>query len=198
MESLEAAALHTDISSLVINKEKSTVYISDPDARIDVGAIAKGYAVEMVARELEKLGVTGYLLNVGGNVRTVGAKPDGSLWKLGIQNPDKTSNFAEIIKFDTDSLVTSGTYQRYYIVNGQSYHHIIDGETLMPADYFESVSIIYPDSGIADGLSTALFCMDYEQGKALLSKFEGAEAMWITKDGEKLYSDGFSGYIVSE
>ena len=196
LEKLHEAKEHIDFSCIKIDKERSTVFITDPEATIDVGAIGKGYATEMAARELEKAGVNGYILNVGGNVRTVGDKPDGK-WVMGIQNPDTESQepYVKRVSFSDMSLVTSGSYQRFYEVDGVSYHHIIDKDTLFPAEHFVSVSVIYPDSGIADALSTSLFCMSYEEGLELLGKFDGAEAMWITKEGKYFYSENFDKYV---
>jgi len=195
---LALAAEHTDINNLIINKEKSTVYIADPEMTLDVGAVAKGYAVEMVARYLEESGVTGYILNVGGNVRAIGNKPDGTGWVAGIENPDRSEGaepYVEYLSIENEAIVTSGSYQRYYIVNGVSYHHIIDKDTLYPSAYFSSVSVICESSAKADALSTALFSMSYEDGIRLVESIEGVEAIWINPSGEKLFSDGFSSYV---
>ena len=97
---------------------------------------------------------------------------------------------AEVHVSDT-SIVTSGDYERYYTVDGVNYHHIIDKDTLMPSAYFRSVTIIVKDSGFADALSTALFSMPYEVGRALIDSISGAEAMWITTDGKTYMTDGF-------
>ena len=198
MDKLTEAAKHTDINNLIIDEENCTVYLSDPKMRLDVGAFAKGYAVEMVARFLESKGKSNYVINVGGNIRTVGPKLDGSKWKTGIENPtgDEELPYIEYIGLDSEAIVTSGSYQRYYIVNGKEYHHIIDKETLMPAERgFLSVSIICKDSGMGDGLSTALFCMSLEDGMALISSLDGVEALWVTEDETKHYSDGFGKHL---
>lgn len=185
-EELTSAAEHTDISKIVIDKENSTVYLSDPEMSLDVGAIAKGYAAEVIARNLEGLGYTSYVLDVGGNLRAIGTKPNGGSWRTGVQNPDPYSAEAYVYYLDVadTSVVTSGDYQRYYIVDGKKYHHIINKDTLMPAEYFTSVTVMIDDSGVADALSTALFNMDHASGVALLSKFDGVSAVWVTRDGD--------------
>lgn len=191
---LENAAHHTDISALVINEAESTVVITDPEARLDVGAIAKGYAVEMVARELEEMGVSGYVLNVGGNIRVIGPKPDGASWSVAIENPGIPGSYDEYIRtlpLSSGAMVTSGSYQRYYVVNGKKYHHIIDKDTLYPSEYFLSVSVICDSSALADVLSTALFSMSYEDGLALISSIDSAEALWVSPSGEIKTTDGF-------
>lgn len=195
---LEDAAAHTDISGIQLDTEACTVTLTDPAMRLDVGAIAKGYAVEMIARALEEKNIEGYLLNVGGNVRVIGAKPDGSPWIIGIENSNGHTDepYAAYLSIKDESVVTSGSYQRYYTVDGKRYHHIIDPETLFPAENFLSVSVICQSSATGDALSTALFCMSYEEGLSLVNSTEGVEAMWIFPNGEKRYSEGFSSYIV--
>ena len=194
MDMLKEAAEHTDINDLIIDEENSTVYLADPKMKLDVGAFAKGYAVEMVARALEEMGKTNYVLNVGGNIRTIGPKLDGSKWKTGIENPTGESGYIEYIGLEDEAIVTSGSYQRYYIVGGKEYHHIIDKDTLMPAEGLLSVSIICSDSGMGDGLSTALFCMSIEDGMALINSLDGVEALWVDENEVKHYSDGFLNY----
>ena len=196
MDKLQEAALHTDITKLVIDEENRTVTLTDPQMRLDVGAIAKGYATEQVAQWLEAQGVTGWLLNVGGNVRSVGNKADGTPWTVGLENPEDTSaEYLAYLNLTNEALVTSGSYQRYYIVDGKSYHHIIHPDTLMPAEGYLSVSVICPDSGLGDALSTALFCMSVAEGKALVESLEGVEALWVTADGVQTVSDGWNNYV---
>lgn len=200
IEDLQAAAEHCNIDDIVIDEEKSTVFLADPKMSIDVGAVAKGYAVERIARELIAKGVNNYTLNIGGNIRTIGTKADGKGWVAGIQNPDIFSEDKYLLKVavaDT-ALVTSGTYQRYYYVGDVKYHHIIDPETLMPKNNFDSVSIITPDSGVADALSTACFNLSLEAGQALIASLENTEAMWVLSDGTEVYSEGFLSYLYKE
>lgn len=197
MDRLKEAAGHTDIDRMILDVENSTVYLADPAMTLDVGAIAKGYATEQVAKYLEQKGITGYILNVGGNVRCVGSRPNGEPWTIGIENPDtenETEPYIAYLHLADKSLVTSGSYQRYYTVDGIRYHHIIDPETLMPGTNYHSVSVLCTDSGWADALSTALFSMSYEAGKALIESLPDAEAMWVLADGEQCYSSGFENY----
>ena len=102
--------------------------------------------------------------------------------------------YIEFIELSDSSIVTSGSYQRFYIVNGVNYHHIIDPETLMPGTKYKSVSIITKDSGLGDALSTALFLMDEAEGRALIESIDNTEAMWVLPDGEQVYSSGFKDF----
>lgn len=195
-EELKTANEITDIESVVIDKENNTVTLKN-GVRLDVGAVAKGYAVERVAEWMEQNGITGYVLNVGGNVRTVGSKADGSPWTAGIENPDTENEekpYIEYVEMTDMSLVTSGSYQRFYTVDGKNYHHIINPDTLYPAEYFVAVSVICRDSGYADALSTALFCMPHSEGEKLIESLPDVEAMWTIENGEQLYSSGFKAY----
>lgn len=191
-EELEKAAAHTAIELLVIDQTAKTVYISDPEASIDVGAIAKGYAAERVASQLKAGGADSMALNAGGNIVTIGLKPNGDLWVTGITNPDRTAENSLICRVEMGeiSLVTSGDYERYFVSGDQRYHHVIDPETRMPAAYFASVSVFVQDGALADALSTALFCMSYEEGLALVQSIGGIEVLWIGKDGTMQYTDG--------
>ena len=187
-DELTEAARHTDINNIVIDKEASTVYLADPEMSLDVGAIAKGYAVEKIAKSIESYGITSYALDVGGNLRTIGTKPNGEGWKTGVTNPDMNSaeKYVYYLNVSNTSVVTSGDYQRYYVVDGVKYHHIINKDTLMPANHFSSVTIVIGDSGFADALSTALFNMDYDSGLALAKTIEGIKVVWVRLDGEVL------------
>lgn len=198
MKELEAAAEHTDIHGIVIDEKASTVYLKDPEMSLDVGSIGKGYAVQKVAEYAkEELGVTSMLFSVGGNVCAIGGHPDGTPWRIGIQNPDVDSDQAYLQKVSVQdvSVVTSGNYQRYYEVDGKRYCHIINPQTLLPADTFSSVTVITPDSGIADALSTTLFNMSLEEGMQFVKEQDQVEAMWVSEDGTIAYSDGFEAYL---
>ena len=197
MAELREADTHTSIDSLVIDKDAGTVYISDPKASLDVGAIGKGYAAEKLCKKLVSMGANHVVLNIGGNIRTIGVKPDGEKWLTGLTNPDKSDDgFAARINLGEVACVTSGNYERYYVVDGVNYHHIIDPDTLMPARYFSSVTVITEDSGLADALSTALFCMSYDDGLALINSIGGVEVIWIDLEYNLTKTDGIS--IVDE
>jgi len=202
MEQLREAAKHTDLNSVVINEDESTVYLPDSKMKLDVGAVAKGYATEQVALHFEGQGIKSLLLSVGGNVRAIGSKPVAGKngekrWVVGVQNPDKDSDRTELFSLLLDgySVVSSGDYERYYTVEGVRYHHIISPETLMPADFYAQITIVCRDSGLADALSTALFNMPIEPGKSIIESFSDAEACWVMHNGDIEYSAGFKKYI---
>lgn len=198
MALLEEANKYTNLDMLIIDEVNSTVLLSDSQMRLDVGAIAKGYATERVAQAAIEKGYTDLLLSVGGNVRALGGKgKEKEPWNVGIQNPDRESEQKSVftLALNDMSLVASGDYERYYTVEGKEYHHIIDPVTLMPSEYFTAVSIICEDSGLADVLSTAIYNMSYDNGLALIESLVDTEALWIFHDGSMKYSDGFEALL---
>lgn len=201
MEALQAAAEHTDFDDLVIDKEKRTVYFKDPKLQLDVGAVAKGFAVREACAYAKENLWSSAAISIGGNVVTFGYKNDDgkTLWNIAIENPDPDASENLVSLSITDlAVVTSGDYQRYYTVDGKKYCHIIDPRTLMPAEYMTSVSVLCPDSAQGDALSTALFNMPIDEGKALIDSMDGVEAVWVDKDYNRTYSKGFQAYIKNE
>ena len=188
---LEEAELHTDLSALELDLEAGTAFLTDPDMALDVGALAKGYAVEQVAAAAPDH----FLISVGGNVCATGPKPDGTPWTVAVENPDG-GDFLKLLYAEDRSVVTSGDYQRYFELDGVRYHHIIDPDTLEPAAYWRSVTVVAESSAAADCLSTALFTLPQAEGQQLLDQW-GAEALWIGRDGAQVMSPGFSAYLAS-
>ena len=186
----------TDISFLEIDEESSSARITQKGARIDVGALGKGYATEIAARHIESKGVSSYVLNIGGNIRVIGAKLSGEGWLTGIKDPkNHETDYAKRITLKDASCVTSGSYERFYVVDGKRYHHVIDKDTLMPSEHFASVSVVCKSSGLADALSTALFCMSVEDGKKLLENIDGVAAYWIDNEGNEYMTDSFKALV---
>ena len=189
-QALQEALAHTDLSFVVLDEAASTVQITDPKLRLDVGAVAKGWSVQKVAEKAP----SGLLISVGGNVCATGPKDEsGTPWVVGITDPNGGEYLHTIVNTDK-SVVTSGDYQRYFVVDGKMYHHIIDPATLYPGTLWRSVTVVCADSGLADALSTALFLLDYEQGLALLEQCD-AEAFWIDQENNRYYSPGFRDLI---
>ena len=193
-DELTDANRYTSIELLVLDADSMTAYISNPNASLDVGAIAKGYAAAKIAAQLKADGADSFGLNAGGNLVTIGLKPNGENWEIGITNPiyDPNKLIACRVSIGETSLVTSGDYERYFMSGNKTYHHIIDPDTLMPAEYFSSVSIFTSDGALADALSTALFCMSYEEGLALVRSIGNVEVVWIDREGNVTSTEGIN------
>lgn len=196
---LRTAAAKTDITKIEVDDSNNTVFLREPGMSIDLGAVAKGFATEIVARELSSEGYTSFIINSGGNIRTVGAPRDSirSKWGIGLQDPDADAGlhdneYFDIVYANDASVVSSGDYQRFYEVNGQRVHHIIDPETLMPANHYRAVTILTGDSGVADFLSTTAFVLPYDRSRALIESIEGIEALWVMQDGSIEATDGMA------
>ncbi|NLW43319.1 MAG: FAD:protein FMN transferase [Tissierellia bacterium] len=206
IEELEEANKYIGSENIELDEENRTVYIKNSNAKIDVGATAKGYAVELIGNELEEMGCDSLLISAGGNVKAIGQPLDGirSRWGIGIMNPDvlygtkDESNIVETIFVENLSVVTSGDYQRYFIVDGKNYHHLIDKDTFQPGNFFRGVTVVHENSGLADFLSTAIFLMPYEEGLELIESIEGAECYWIFLDDTVRFTDGMKKMMLSE
>ncbi len=205
-EELEEAAKHTDISGLLLDEEARTVYLSDPEMRLDVGAVAKGYIAEKLADDLAEAGIESACINLGGNIKILGKRLAGDgrdYYTSAIENPqydpdsedpEESSRYLNdmILRLnDQDCMVTSGNYERFVDIGGIRYSHLIDPATGWPAQEMSSVTILAQDSGLADYLSTALFMVDVDTGLEILSHYEGVEACWVTSDYEVYFSPGF-------
>jgi thiamine biosynthesis lipoprotein len=189
-QAIAEAQAHTDPADLVLDAEARTVYLRDPNMRLDVGAVAKGYAVERVAEMLEAEGIDGYLINAGGNVRAVGGKQTDAPWQVDVSAPDGVSALGRVTMMG-GALVTSGSYQRFLVVDGKTYSHIIDPTTGIPAARYVGVTISLAQSDLADLLSTALFVLSEEDGRRVAAAY-GAEVLWVYADGSATATDGFA------
>ncbi len=180
------ASKHTDINSIVIDENNSTVFIKDKYTSIDVGAIAKGYAADYAVKYLKSKGIKVALINLGGNVIAINDK-DKKSFKTGVVSPDNNDEYIYSFDLSNQSAVTSGNYQRYYDYNGKRYHHIIDSKTLFPSENNKEVTVVTNSSLEGDMFSTALFILPYDEG-IKLAKSNNLKVMWIDKnDKQYLY-----------
>ncbi len=189
-DTIAEAVSHVDYTKVDING--NTVTLEDPEAGIDLGAIAKGYIADQVKKYLKKQGVKHAIINLGGNVDVIGTKPDGSKYNIGIQKPfDESGEAITSVQLKDQTVVTSGIYERYFKKNGKLYHHILDPRTGYPCENnLYSVSIITDSSTEADALSTTCFLLGYEKGMKLIQNMDGVEAIFITNDEKVHRTDG--------
>lgn len=189
-----------ELEQLVGTIDYTQVELDDNQARLpedmslDLGAVAKGRLGEVLSQDLKELGVTSALLELGGNIQTVGTKPDGSRWRVGIQDPNsQEGGYLAIVEVADQAVVTSGDYQRYFEQDGQTYCHIMDPATAAPADSgVDSVTIVGSDGTVCDALSTALFVMGEEKGAQFWKDHPELdfEAIFVSQDGTIAVTEG--------
>ncbi|MFV0362056.1 MAG: FAD:protein FMN transferase [Suipraeoptans sp.] len=160
IEDIEQTLSILDLSEILIDKEELTIEFTNKKMEIDLGGIAKGYASAQVLQILKNHNIESGMINLGGNVVTLGNKVDGSLWRVALQDPENPELYLGIIETKDNAVITSGGYERYFVDNEMTYHHILDPETGYPANNgITSVTIVSKDATLADGLSTAMFIM---------------------------------------
>ncbi len=185
---IKTALSHVNYKNILI--DDNTVTLKDPEASIDLGGIAKGYMADCLKKYLEKEGIKSALINLGGNILTIGAKPDGSAFQIGIQRPfDKKNATITSASAIDSSVVTSGSYERYFEMDGKIYHHILDTNTGYPCQNdLLGVTILSQDSMAGDALSTACFALGLKDAKKLIDSLDGVEAIFITNEFSVSYS----------
>lgn len=190
-DTVASAVSHVDYNQIIITN--NTVRLTDPYASIDVGAIAKGYIADRLKAYLKEQGVKHAVINLGGNVLTMGGKIDGSDYNIGIQKPfDESGQPITSVKVSNKSVVTSGIYQRYFESDGKIYHHILDPNTGYPCENnLYSVTIITDSSLTADALSTTCFLLGFDEGMKLINQLDNVDAVFITNDNKIHYSKNF-------
>lgn len=194
-EQIQALLPHVDYRTVRI--EGNTVTLTDPQAAVDLGCIAKGYIADRLKAFLKEQGVQSAILNLGGNVLTLGSKPDGSPYRLGIQKPFDMKNTPIAALSVTDaSFVSSGIYERCFEVDGVRYHHLLNTDTGMPEENgLLGVSILSDASADGDILSTACFLLGKDAGMAYVESLPGVEAVFITEDYALHPTSGLSGLL---
>ncbi len=180
-DALQNANQSCHIEDMVVDKANKTVMLKDANMSLDVGAIAKGYVASKVLTYAKEHQIDSLLMDLGGHILALGEKPDGKSWQVGIRDARDGGVYTTLM-VKAASVVTSGNDQRKFEVDGVTYHHIIDPQTLMPANHHASVTVVVPHEHIAlaDGLSTAAFLMSEKEGKAMLSQIsEDIQGIWI-------------------
>jgi thiamine biosynthesis lipoprotein len=193
-EEIKAALSLVGFGAVRIDDAAGTIFLPRPGMLLDLGAIAKGYAADEVARILLEKRVKAAVIDLGGNVKVIGRKPDGSKWRIGVQNPfnERGEHIGIAAVVGGSTVVTSGVYERYFVgQDGEHYHHILDTRTGYPVrNGLVSVTVISSSSVDADGLSTTLFALGLEEGMALAESLDHVEAIFIDEDRQVYLSSG--------
>lgn len=192
---LKRALSLTDYRKIILDKGAKTIFLPEKGMVMDLGGIAKGYATDMAVKKLRSASIKSALINAGGNVFAVGSKPDGSPWKIGIQDPRNGSEIVAIVSVTDSAVVSSGDYERYFEKNGERYHHIIDPATGKQARGLLGTTIVTGDSADADIFSTLMFVLGQEKGMVFKKTLPKVEVVFINDRKEISFSDGLDSKI---
>jgi len=187
-----------DYRQVQVDREAGTVFLQHAGVELDLGGIAKGFIIDKAVEVLRDKGITSAYFDAGGDIRVLGDKPDGTPWRIGIRHPRDRRDIAAIVEIRDSAIVTSGDYERYFQVNDERYHHIIDPQTGMPARGLISVTVVAADAFTADAYSTAVFVLGLEQGIALVESLPGVEAILITEDEQVHITSGLAIQITED
>jgi thiamine biosynthesis lipoprotein len=185
---------------VAIDREKSTVFLKEKGMKMDLGAIAKGYAADLAVDELRRDGITAGIVANAGDIRTFGLKPDGKPWNVGIRNPRQKGESDELFakaQLSDKAISTSGDYERYFIADGKRYHHILDPRTGYPAGLSRSVTVITDKGAFTDSFSTAVFVLGPEKGMRLLQE-TGMEGIIVDASGGVHATEGIRRIVTFE
>jgi len=168
--------------------DKNEVFLPEKGMALDLGGIAKGYALNRAAQIIKSKGIKSALINAGGDISAYGGKAPGVPWKIGIQDPRDNSGIAAVVDIESGSVFTSGDYERFFEEAGKRYHHILDPKTGFPATGVESVTIVAPDGKSVEGLSAAVFVLGPKEGMRLVEKLEHISCLIIDSAGKFIVS----------
>lgn len=191
---------HMDIDNIKIDESKNEVSFKDSNMKIDLGAIAKGYTSSKIIDIFKENNIKSGMVTLGGNVQVLGKKPDGSLWKVGIQNPIGEDEYLGVLQTSDKAVITSGGYERNFTKNGKTYHHILDPSSGYPANNgLTSVTIISSDGTLADALSTSLFVMGKDKAIDFYKKSNyNFDFILYTSNDKLIISDGIKDIFSSD
>lgn len=190
-EEVKASLANVGWRGIEVNEKESTVFLTKPGMRIGLGAIAPGYAGDMAMNRIKAHGIRTAVVDMSGDLMIVGEKD--ALRPVSIRHPRKPGEMIAVVPVVNCGVSTSGDYERFFIKDGRRYGHIIDPRTGYPADRCQSVTIIAPVLGFADGLATGVFVLGPEEGMKLVESLEGVEAIIVGADGTVTVSKGLKG-----
>ena len=190
-EQVAAALPAVDYRQVQVDRERNTIRLLRKGVRIDLGGIAKGYAVDRGIDLLRELGIEHAMVNAGGDTRLLGDRR-GKPWIVGVRDPRNEGKMVTRLPLEDEAISTSGDYERYFEEDGVRYHHILVPGTGDVARAVRSATVIGPDATLTDGLSTTVFVLGVERGMELVSRLPGVEAVIVDKDGRIFHSDGLA------
>jgi len=183
------------LASVEFSATTGTVYLPVKGMRLDLGGIAKGYAIDVASKALRKAGLGNFIVDAGGDMFVAGTRPNGRKWRIGVRHPRRLGDLMCTLLLSDRAVVTSGDYERFFVYEGRRYHHILDPATGYPATGCQSVTVIAKEATTADALATAIFVMGPERGLKLADRLQDVECLIVGADGARILSRGFGQYL---
>ena len=194
-DQIRAALTLVGSRDLLLNREERTAFLRRSGMKLDLGAVAKGYATEKALQVLKNHGIRKALIDAGGNIRVLGRNLRDTPWRIGIKDPRKSDGVVAILSLEDAAAVTSGDYYRYFEVGGKRYHHILDPRTGYPAAENMAVTAVTGDAGLADVLSTVFFVLPPHKALEMAARVGGADLFLVTADRRILHTPSLKGRI---
>lgn len=194
-DKIKAALALVNSNDLLLNRQEGTAFLRRSGMKLDLGAIAKGYATEKALQVIRAHGVKKALIDAGGNIRVLGTNQQNKPWRIGIKDPRKTEGIAAIVPLEDQAAVTSGDYYRFFESDGKRYHHILDPRNGYPAAANMAATVITADAGLADVLSTVFFVLPPAEALALARQLAGVDLFLITADRRILHTPTLTGRL---
>ncbi|MDD2365740.1 MAG: FAD:protein FMN transferase [Desulfuromonadaceae bacterium] len=194
-ESIKSALSLVNSRDLILNEQERTAFLAKRGMKLDLGAIAKGYATEKAIQSLKASGISKALIDAGGNIRVLGRNLHGTQWRIGIKDPRKQNAVVAILQLEDSSAVTSGDYYRFFEVDGKRYHHIIDPRSGYPAGENMTVTTLTADAALADVLSTLFFVLPPEKAVQMAENLDGVDLFLITDKRRIMHTQSLKGKI---
>lgn len=191
-EAVQQSVAKVNYESIVLDAENQTVFLKDKGMRIGFGAIGKGYAANRAKSVMKEIGIENGLVNAGGDLIGWGEQEDGTNWRIGIADPKNKDAVFSWLDIMNQGVVTSGNYEKFALIDGKRYAHIIDPRTGMPVTGLKSVTVICPDAELADALATSVFVLGEKAGLELVNQLKGIECLLVTNEDEIQVSDNLA------
>nr|WP_281273117.1 FAD:protein FMN transferase [Desulfosoma caldarium] len=195
-QAIQEALSRVGYHHVVLSSKDRSVFFSVPGMVLDLGGIAKGFAIDQAVNVLKGRGIAAALVNAGGDILAYGTKPDGQPWRVGLQHPRNSQDLLTVLTMSDQAMVTSGDYERYFLVDGKRYSHIVDPRSGFTARATASVTVMADSAAFADGLATGILVLGPEDGMAVVESLPGVHALIMTEGSDKALvlhvSEGFS------
>jgi len=188
-EAIAASVRNINYRHIQLDEAAKTIYIANPGTKIELGAIGKGFIAQKMKIRLQALGVQGGLVNAGGDLITWGKNEHGERWKVGISDPEKKASHIAWLPLENQAVATSGSYERFALINGKKYAHIIHPKTGYPVSGIHSVTVISPDAELCDAIATSVFLLGLQEGLDFINQFDDLQCFVIDEHNNYYYSD---------